>query len=606
MSAASPPAGTGAQFGKYRIVRKLGEGAFGAVFEALLPGPMGFAKRVAIKMLRTSVVDADPKFVQSMVNEARIGGLLHHGNIVDVLEFDQVGEHYYLAMEFVDGLTLAEVIRVCRDRQALLPRFATLELVGDVCRGLHYAHEFRDPAGRPLDLIHRDLKPSNIIVNAEGRAKILDFGIAKAASNLFNTTASAVSKGTPRYMSPEQVSCDPLTARSDLFSLGAVMFELITGRVLFDADNIGGLVMKILSMDLAEPLDQAEAAFPGARPLLARALQKEPGDRYPTAQEMGDDVRELAKRYPAEADMSEVFARLLPACDRSDSQEIRDAEDLDFETRVYQGEDGSFETTPIPPPDTASVGWEHFSAVFAEPTPVSESEARTEAWDDATTVGGPAAAPRPPLGARSDPPPPRGEPATAAAAGGRSTLRLLVGGTGLVAVAVLAVFVLSDRLQPNDPRADGDLDATGAIDAPSGGELSAIDGIVTDAPDPTPAPPAEPAVSGDEPPRVVPVEGIAPPQITEPATAGVEPAGPPRAAGTVSIRSKPYARIYVDGVLIKEGNVLSRHALEGGVHTVRLVCPNHGDVDKEFSVDIDGQDASLGCWDFDKGGPCGS
>ena len=592
-----PSAATGAQFGKYRIVRKLGEGAFGAVFEALLPGPMGFTKRVAIKMLRRSVVTTDPKFVQSMVNEARIGGLLHHGNIVDVMEFDQVGESYYLAMEFVDGLTLGEVIRLCRCRQTLLPRFATLELVGDVCRGLHYAHEFRDPAGQPLELIHRDLKPSNIIVNAEGRAKILDFGIAKAASNLFNTTASAVSKGTPRYMSPEQVACEPLTPRSDLFSLGAVMFEMITGRVLFDADHIAGLVMKIMGMELTDHLDQAEAAFPGARPILERALKKDPQDRYPSALAMAEDVRELGKRYPAEADMTKVFARLLPARDRTASVEIQDSGDLDFETRVYRGEEddeSSYGTSPIPPPDPTSVGWEQFSRVFAEPT--RDSSAVTEAWEDARPAhpvvladGGTPATPHP----HDDGP----SSTRAAPADGdiraRGTPRVLTAGVGVlaVAVAVLAVLVLSDRLRPDEPSPSSNAVETTVVDTSQteGEEPLATPGPATPAP-------VEPTTPAEQPP---------PTPVAEPPVED-QPPQPTAEAGTISIRSKPYARIYVDDVLVKEGNVLSRHTLPGGPHTVRLECPNLGDAAKEFTVDIDGQDASLGCWDFEKEGPCGS
>jgi len=594
MPAAPPPAETGAQFGKYRIVRKLGEGAFGAVFEALLPGPMGFTKRVAIKMLRSAVVDADPKFVQSMVNEARIGGLLHHGNIVDVMEFDQVGENYYLAMEFVDGLTLAEVIRLCRSHQILLPRFATLELIGDVCRGLHYAHEFRGPTGQPLNLIHRDLKPSNIIVNAEGRAKILDFGIAKAASNLFNTTASAVSKGTPRYMSPEQVSCEPLTPRSDLFSLGAVMFELITGRVLYDADNIAGLVMKIMSMELGDHLDLADAAFPGSRPILERALQKDPNDRYSSAQEMGEDVRELGRRYPAEADMTEVFARLLPALDRTDSKEVQNAADLDFETRVYDGEESTYGTSPIPPAAPTSVGWEQFSAVFAEPARLSESEAPTQAWDEAT------AQVTPPRDTLTEPPSPPLDATAAAAPRDRTYLGLLMVVVGLPVVIVLSVLATSGLPWWNPQEGD------------THGETGAA-AVEVPAPEPPVQDPIPASADVALPPEGVAEEATHGSVIEPPATHHVEeptaeptPAVPAQAGGTITIRSKPYARIYVDGALVKEGNVLSRHALDGGPHTVRLVCPNLGDAAKEFTVDIDGQDASLGCWDFDQGGPCGT
>ncbi|MDP7114128.1 MAG: serine/threonine-protein kinase, partial [Myxococcota bacterium] len=325
--------GAGAKFGKYRIVRKLGEGAFGAVYEAVLPGPMGFTKRLAIKKLRSYLVADDPTFVQSMVNEARIGGLLHHDNIVDVVEFDQVDENYYIAMEFVDGLTLTEVVDICRSRQALLPRFATLKLAIDVCRGLHYAHEFRGADGKSLNLVHRDLKPSNIIVNDAGTAKVLDFGIAKAASNLFNTTASAMSKGTPRYMSPEQISCEgPLDRRSDLFSLGAVLFELVTGRVLFDSESLPGLALKIVGGLPEKDLDEAEVAFPGTREILAKALQKDREERFVDAQEVATALMGLSQQSPPQADMGEVIKRLIPARDLSRSISVKSTGDLNLAT----------------------------------------------------------------------------------------------------------------------------------------------------------------------------------------------------------------------------------------------------------------------------------
>ena len=358
-------AGEGAQFGKYRVERKLGSGAFGSVYEAVLPGPMGFAKRVALKMIPPTLA-RDPRFVQSMINEARIGGLLNNDHIVDVLEFDQVDGRYYLAMEFVDGPTLAQIIESCALRGTLLPRFATIALAVDVARGLHYAHRLRGPDGESLELIHRDVKPSNIIVNAEGTAKILDFGIAKAASNLFQTTGSEVSKGTPRYMSPEQISCEgTLTHRSDLFSFGVVLFELATGQVLFEAENLPGIWLKITSEDLTGKLIEAEAALPGVRSVLEKALQRDPRRRYPDARTLLGDLRELEQRHPREADMEDVMEILLR--DRPPAPAVLGSKDLEVGV-VALDEPATEEALiqrPISLPPLDDSGWSIFRDAFA-------------------------------------------------------------------------------------------------------------------------------------------------------------------------------------------------------------------------------------------------
>lgn len=177
----------GAQVGKYRVVRRLGEGAFGAVYEALLPGPMGFTKRVAIKKIRSSLVRQDPRFVQSMINEARIGGLLHHANIVDVLEFDQVGERYFIAMEFVDGPTLAQALEACKTHKVLLPRFAMVDIAMQICRGLHYAHTFRDPGSiYPVEVLAEGLRGGPAIIAGAtnnalgGRGAVMALGLVGA------------------------------------------------------------------------------------------------------------------------------------------------------------------------------------------------------------------------------------------------------------------------------------------------------------------------------------------------------------------------------------------------------------------------------------------
>ncbi len=384
----------GARFGKYRIVGVLGEGSFGTVFEAVLPGPMGFSRRVAIKRLNAELVRDDPSAIRSMVNEACIGGLLHHNNIVDTLELGQVGDTYFLAMEYVDGLNLAEIIDLCEERHVLLPRFVILGLAIQVCRGLHYAHCLQGPDNRPLRLIHRDLKPSNIIVDRGGTARILDFGIARTASSRFQTTEASVVKGTPRYMSPEQITAKArLTARSDLFSLGAVLYELITHKPLFPAHKVTQLIDQIVFQNVEPQIGEAEMLFPGVGPILTGCLAKEPKERYRDARALSDDLRVLARDYPPETDIADIINTLLPHLKRPAARVIQDTSELelpDDEPRPlsYDPDDDTlpFGAAPLLE-DLDERRWTSFSQAFEGFSPLRAPEETDETpadlvWDD--------------------------------------------------------------------------------------------------------------------------------------------------------------------------------------------------------------------------------
>ena len=192
------------EFGAYRLTHMLGKGGMASVYRAVRSGPMGFAKEVAIKRIHDALIDNEA-ILKGLINEARIGGQLKHPNIVEVYEFNKVGEAYYLAMEFVDGWTLDKVIKLSREFKMPVPPSVALLIGKQLCEGLEYAHTLESLDGQEVKLVHRDLKPANIILSRYGIAKIMDFGIAKAATNLFKTTLADVTKGTPHYMSPEQV-----------------------------------------------------------------------------------------------------------------------------------------------------------------------------------------------------------------------------------------------------------------------------------------------------------------------------------------------------------------------------------------------------------------
>ncbi len=515
--------------GKYRVLRQVGEGAFGSVFEAVLPGPQGFSKRVALKRLRADLLREEPRLIRSLINEARIGGLLHHPHIVDILGFDEIDGQYYLAMEYVDGPTLQGLLDASRLLGEPLPRYAVVAWATQICRGLAHAHALQGEDGEPLGLVHRDLKPANVILDAAGAAKILDFGIARAASNLGATTTAAGARGTPRYMSPEQTTGrGEITASSDIFSMGAVLYEMAAGRSLFEADSLPAVVHAIVYEEVEERLDEAEAALPGCRPILARALQKDPQERYATAAQMADDLLALGRDHPQEEDLAGVVARLTPV----------------VEETVVGGSAG--------PP------------------------------------GVPAAAPRP------------------------SRMPVVVLGVAVVALAAVLASVLWAR-GPARHREPAPGSLADAVDSLAGAAridpsvaasaAPAPDEVVEATPEPTdiaPTAPHQPVAGASEDPGPAEPDPVPPdaPDALEPAAA----LGP--AAGTVSLYSRPWVDIYVDGELIKSDVRLKAHPVGGGRHQIRLVCAREGNREKLYVIDVDGQDLDLGCWDFQAMAPC--
>ncbi len=301
-------------FGRYRLLNLLGEGGMAKVFRAVLAGPMGFEKEVALKRIDTKLTE-DERVVKALINEARLGGQLRHKNIVEIYEFNQVDGNYFMAMEYVDGWTLDAVLRSCRTNGTKLPPVIICEMLQYVCRGLDYAHSLVAKDGQPLNLVHRDLKPGNIILSREGDVKIMDFGIAKADTNLYKTTAADVTKGTPIYMSPEQVTGGKLDRRSDLFSMGSILHELTTLQVPFVGDNLLAIMHAILNAEIDEARERVRARVPEFEPILAKCMARNPDERFQTAKEVEKALREVKRELPPGPTLhewTEDFASHLP------------------------------------------------------------------------------------------------------------------------------------------------------------------------------------------------------------------------------------------------------------------------------------------------------
>ena len=218
-------------FGKYQLLERVSVGGMAEVFKAKSFGIEGFEKILAIKRILPTMAE-DGDFIEMFIDEAKIAGQLNHANICPIYELGKVGDSHYIAMEFVWGKDLLQLMNRFRKMRKHMPPAMVAWIGAKACEGLDYAHRKRDRNGNPMNIIHRDMSPQNVLVSYEGQVKVIDFGIAKAASRTTKTQAGVL-KGKFGYMSPEQVRGLPVDARSDLFAIGTCMHEMSTGERLF-------------------------------------------------------------------------------------------------------------------------------------------------------------------------------------------------------------------------------------------------------------------------------------------------------------------------------------------------------------------------------------
>jgi serine/threonine protein kinase len=296
-------------FGKYLLLRQIAIGGMAEVYLARQSGPAGFEKECVIKRILPSLA-ADQHFVQMFLDEARIAARLSHPNIVQIFDLGTLSEKdYYLAMEHVPGVDLQQVSDAEEERGGRLPLAVALRIISNVAEGLDHAHRATDSRGELLGLVHRDITPSNIIVSVDGAAKILDFGIAKAVARQERTEVGVI-KGKIPYMSPEQVQGEALDHRSDLFSLGTMLYQLTTGRRPFDGQNAAELSLKILYEQPPAPEDLVQNYPPQLGEIVRRALNKRKAERFGSARELQEALDELLVSHSIRCTAHDVSAHL--------------------------------------------------------------------------------------------------------------------------------------------------------------------------------------------------------------------------------------------------------------------------------------------------------
>jgi serine/threonine-protein kinase len=282
------------QIGKYQILDRVAVGGMAELFKAQLIGQLGFEKLVAIKKILPHLA-GDQSFVEMFIDEARITAQLDHRNIVSVFELGTDADTPYIAMQYVDGLDVLALLRECARAQIRLPPDLAALIARDVLDALDYAHNALDVHGRPLKIVHRDISPGNVLLSWRGDIKLTDFGIARAAERRHKTEAGTL-KGKYGYMSPEQVSGGDVDARSDLFSVGILLAEMVMARRLFTSTNDLDILLMVRDARL-DRLHKYASEFPvELRVLTVRALQRRPEDRWQTAAQFRDALDEWIRR----------------------------------------------------------------------------------------------------------------------------------------------------------------------------------------------------------------------------------------------------------------------------------------------------------------------
>ena len=271
----------GTQIGRYEVTRKLAEGGMAEIFLARAVGPEGFSKDVVIKVVR-SFLATDPQFVQMFIAEARLASRLNHANVVQIFDFGKHDDTYYLAMEYVRGASLWDLRQRCRQEGVPFPATLAAELGAQVARGLHYAHTLSD-RGQKMGVVHRDVTPHNVLLSFDGAVKLTDFGIAKAQTT---HTAPGMLKGKFAYMSPEQARGEAVDARTDIFALGIVLWELLTGGRLFDGDSELAVLRAVEQSVIAPPSRLNPDVPQDLSDIVMKALARPLPERFQSAFEL--------------------------------------------------------------------------------------------------------------------------------------------------------------------------------------------------------------------------------------------------------------------------------------------------------------------------------
>ncbi len=430
-------------FGKYLLIDRVNVGGMAEVYKAKTRGVEGFEKLVAIKRILPNIAE-DDEFITMFIDEAKISVQLTHANIAQIYDLGKIGDSYFIAMEYVPGKDLRAIFDRMRKRGETLPIPLTCYAISRVCEGLDYAHRKKDAVGRDLNIVHRDISPQNVLTSFEGEVKLIDFGIAKAA-NKASKTQAGILKGKFGYMSPEQVRGLPLDRRSDIFAVGVVLYELLTGERLFLGESDFSTLEKVRNVDVVPPSTYNRRIPDELERIVMKALTKDVDQRYQWCSELENDLQRflitsdtIFSRKDLATFMKAAFAEDLER-EKLKNQEAMGVDVAAAVSAAPPVEEISFDVDDDVDPDSTEVG----------PMPTSDPSITSPGPGPGTQPGvappagrtpppAPPAAPQPPPGATPltpppaarTPAPPAAAPVSPPAAGPGSRLPPIVRGPG--------------------------------------------------------------------------------------------------------------------------------------------------------------------------------
>ena len=354
---------------RYRVLEHIDSGGMAEVFRGVATSLEGFDKIVAIKRILPQLT-RKRRFVQMFLDEAKVALSLTHANLVQVFDLGHVDDTYFIVMEYIDGINLRTVYELLEETQTPLSISTAIHIIAELCRGLAYAHSKSDVDGNPLHLVHRDVSPPNIMLSAEGEVKLTDFGLAKAKSQVERTDPGLI-KGKHAYLSPEAAYGEAVDHRSDIFSAGIVLWELITGQRLFLANNEHETLKLVRKARVPAISDFIEDCPPQLEEIVRRALARDRADRYQDAGDLAEDLTSVLFEFKLRVgsrDISELVRAVRRAIGYQPPPPLTqvDKRDLDL---LIQDEIERFISIELPVIDLEGQVFEDPSKWFSELAP---------------------------------------------------------------------------------------------------------------------------------------------------------------------------------------------------------------------------------------------
>jgi serine/threonine-protein kinase len=317
----------GQVLGRYELLMPVARGGMASVWAARLKGTRGFQKLVAIKTMLPGLVD-DPSFERMFLDEASLASQVRHPHVIEIMDLGEQDRILYLVMEWVSGEALSVIMKYAATRGGI-PLPIAVHIATQTCRGLHAAHELREPDGVLVGLVHRDVSPQNVLVTYDGVVKVVDFGVAKATARLDTQTEAGQLKGKIAYMSPEQLRGEKIDRRTDVFAMGILLYMMTTGKHPFRGDDQAQTIARISSDEPAIlPSTLVPGYPPGLEACVMQALAKDAAKRYPSANDMLLGLTRAlpsAMRESTDEEVSEFIRRLLPDRLERQKQAIKQA-----------------------------------------------------------------------------------------------------------------------------------------------------------------------------------------------------------------------------------------------------------------------------------------